>query len=177
MLTKEELISIRTGFSHLHLNSVIRENVLEIGYFEIVCYQLQRVVEQTITRIEHSQAYSWLVKVIFIAPKQCVFTTAREAYVHVVSALDALTAIAHDVILPVEPVVPASHLKQIERAAKHEALGWLELNEEPVPVTKDGFVRFIIRLSNSVSIVVTLFATLYGVKMLMEVFQLYHPPI
>lgn len=171
MLTKEELITIRRGFSHLHLNAVTRDNALEIGYFEIVCYQLETIVEQTITRIEHSKAYQWLIKVIFIAPKQVVFVTAREAYVHVISALDALTAIAEDVILPSEPVVPLSHLQQIEHAAKHEALGWIELNEDPVPITKAGFVRFIFRLANGVSIIVTIFVIGYGAKMALEFFH------
>jgi hypothetical protein len=57
-------------------------------------------------------------------------------------------------------------VKEIEKAAKIEALGWIELNEEPVPITVAGCKRTLKRAVLGFAPAAAVFAVLGLAKVL-----------
>lgn len=56
--------------------------------------------------------------------------------------------------------------KTFEKAAKTEALGWVELSEDPVPITWAGCARTLKRGVIAAIPVAAIFGAAYGMKLL-----------
>lgn len=93
-MTEKELAAIRAGFAGYKLNAAEHGKFLEIGYYEIAAYQIGRLVEDHVKSVGKVEAFGWLMKVLFVNPGKVAFATAKEAFIHVMAALDALIAVA-----------------------------------------------------------------------------------
>jgi hypothetical protein len=94
MLLKEELAAIQKGFAAYKLYAAEHGGHLEIGYYEVAAYQIGQLVKAHVKTLAHAEAYAWLINVIFTQPAKVAFVTAKEAYIHVMAALDTLVAVA-----------------------------------------------------------------------------------
>jgi hypothetical protein len=83
MLMKEELVAIRAGFASR-----------KWGFYELCAQALGELVKDHVKSKPAPIAYVWLIGAVFPRSKTAVFMTAKDAHVHVMTALDTLVFIA-----------------------------------------------------------------------------------